>query len=279
VIDRHLLLFKNVFKNISHFIQWLSGEGYPTQANLRDVLTHFRKIERKEKKRRVPFDNEDLQALFNSADYRLGRWKRASEFWAPLIALFTEMTRNEIIQLEVADVYKKTGYHVINVNERGDKQLKASSVDNENSTGRPRIIPIHKQLIDLGFVEFVKHQKTRLFPFEPRNNLGHFGAYGNRFGRYRNDVGAGPRNDREFRDFHSFRHLMKTKLREVEKDDGLIDDIVGHTSTLRSAVGRTYDHSERLKFKSSALKKLKYYCIDFSVIRQWKYQFFSRNHR
>lgn len=274
---------KNTFGNVGHFIQWLSNEGYPLQqANICSVLTHHRKVKKEEKKRRVPLDDKDLQVLFLSDNYRLGKWKRASEFWVPLIALFTGMARNEIVQLEVKDVYPTKGYHVIDVNERGNKQLKvASSNDDEGSTGRPRIIPIHKQLIDMGFLDFAQHQKqkgeVRLFPCEPRNNRGHFGAYGNRFRRYRDKVGAGPRHDKEYRDFHSFRHLMKTKLREVEKDDGLIDDILGHTSTLRSTVGRTYDHSERLEFKANAIKKLKHECIDFDSIRPWQRHSFARN--
>jgi integrase len=274
---------KNTFGNVGHFIQWLSGEGYPIQSNIHDVLTHYRNIKKSEKKRRVPLDEKDLKALFLSDNYRLGKWKRESEFWAPLIALFTGMTRSEIIQLEADDIYKQYNSYVFDVNDRGSKTLKApSSIDDENesSTGRKRIIPVHKQLIDIGLIEFVTHQKkrgeTKLFPCEERNNRSHFGAYGNRFSNYRKKVGVVPRHDKELRDFHSFRHLMKTKLREVEIDDGIIDDILGHTSTLRSTVGRTYDHSNRLKFKTEAINKLKHDCIDFSLIKPWQQNRFAR---
>jgi len=196
---------KNTFGNVGHFIQWLSGEGYPIQSNIHDVLTHYRKIKKGETKRRVPLDEQDLKALFLSDNYRLGKWKRESEYWAPLIALFTGMTRSEIIQLEVDDIYKQDNSYVIDVNERGSKILKASSSiddENESSTGRKRIIPIHKQLIDIGLIEFVTHQKKRgekkLFPCEERNNRSHFGAYGNRFSNYRKKVSSSNMTSRGF---------------------------------------------------------------------------------
>lgn len=274
---------KGIFGNVGHFIKWLAGEGYPIQPNVYEVLTHFRKIKKSEQKKRVPFDDSDIQALFHSEEYRYGRWRKASDFWVPLIALFSGMTRNEILQLYVSDIYKKDGHWVIDINEQGDKRLKVSSADGEDdsSTGRARIIPVHKDLLKLGFIDFVEHQKQKghkqLFPREKRNSRGQYGPYGNRFRRYRDKVGANPRNNREFRDFHSFRHLVKTKLRESnKKDDGIIDDSLGHTSALRSNVGRTYDHAERIKFKAEALNKLKYDCLDLEKIRPWKYHLFAK---
>lgn len=275
---------KNTLGNVGHFIKWLSGEGYPLQPNIYDVLTHHRKIKAIEKKKRVPLDDQDLKALFNSDNYHHGKWERASEFWVPLIALFTGMTRNEIVQLEVADIYEKSSIFVIDVNDRGDKQLKVSASENDEesaTTGRARIIPIHSKLIEFGLINFVEYQKSngqkKLFPCEPRNPRGHFGAYGNRFRSYRIKVGVGPRDDKELRDFHSFRHLVKTKLREVIKDEGLIDDILGHTSKNRSVAGMVYDHSERIGFKADAINRLEYDSIDFNSICEWKLNLFAQN--
>ncbi len=273
---------KGTYHNIGTFIKWVKV-GYPLQPDIHETLTQFRKIRNSEKKRRVPLDCQDLKALFESDRYRLGHWKRGSEFFVPLIALFTGMTRNEIVQLEVNDIYEKDGYNVIDINERGDKQLKISSNfddEDEGSTGRPRIIPVHDELNKLGLLDYVAHQKandeTRLFPCEPRNPRGQFGAYGNRYLAYRKKVGAMPRNDKEYRDFHSFRHLMKTKLSDVEKNDGLLDDILGHSSSLRSDTGRGYDHAERIKLKYDAIRKVQYDCIDFSKIRLWKHHKFAK---
>lgn len=274
---------KGTFGNVGHLTTWLAANGYPLQAGVHNVLTHFRKIKAREKKKRLPFDDQDLLALFDSEQYKLGKFKRASDYWVPLIALFSGMARNEIIQLEVADITEIEGVPSIDINDRGDKRLKVeASADegSEDTTGRPRKVPIHPVLIELGFLDFVTWSKgkrrKRLFPDEKRNSRGHFGAFGNRFRNYRDKVGASPRNEKEFRDFHSFRHLVKTNLRNATKDDGVIDDILGHTSKLRSDAGRTYDHSERIELKLKTLRKLHYECIDFASFTSWKRHAFAR---
>lgn len=271
----------NTYTNLGHFTNWLARKQYPIQENIVKFIPDFRKIKRKEKKRRVPFDEVDLKALFNSENYTNGRWKRASEFWVPLIALFTGMTRNEVLQLTCDDIKKMEGIFVIDVNANEGKQLKVDSGDSEESTGRARLIPIHSQLKYLGFLEFVEHQKrkghSRLFPCEERNSRGHFGAYGNRFRLYRDKVKAGPRSDRELRDFHSFRHLVKTELINISNSEGLIDDIIGHTSKNRAAAGMTYVHSDRVKLKNDLLRQLKYDCIDFNLTKKWSQNTFYKN--
>lgn len=263
----------NTYTNLGHFTNWLAKKQYPIEDNVVKFLPEFRKIKRKEKKRRKPFDEADLKALFNSDNYSNGTWKRASEYWVPLIALFTGMTRNEIIQLTCDDIKKAERIYVFDVNANDGKQLKVDSGDSEESTGRARLVPIHSQLKSLGLLEFVEHQKKkghlRLFPCEERNSRGHFGAYGNRFRNYRNKVKAGPRDDKELRDFHSFRHLVKTELMNNSTSEGLIDDIIGHTSKNRAAAGMTYVHTERVKLKYDLIKELKYECIDFNLIKKW----------
>ena len=83
-------------------------------------------------------------------------------------------------------------------------------------------------------------------------------------------------NKNEFRDFHSFRHLMKTRLSELEKNEGIIDDILGHSSPSRSRAGKTYQHGNRVKLKNDVIQKISFDTIDFNIIRNWKEQIFYR---
>lgn len=270
---------KQNFGMVGRFVMWIRASGYPLDKQTHEVLTYYRAVRNNEKMKRVPWDDEDLQKMFHSEQYRQGKWKRGSEFWVPLIALFTGMTRNEIVQLHKNDIYKDSGVHVIDINEDGDKRLKVSDnpdAAEEGTTGRPRIVPIHPQLVALGFLKFVDWTRgPRLFPEEKRDSRGQFGPFGKRNRNYRIKVGAMPRSDMEYRDFHSFRHLMKTKLGDVEKNHGIIDDILGHTSKDRSKMTE-YDHSKKIKFKSSALKKVKFDCIDFDLIAPWGHNKFAK---
>jgi integrase len=273
-----------IYINVGTFLNYINDSGYSIDPQLYNVLTKKLKVNKKDKKRRVPFDDQDLVALFNSDKYRQGEWNKASMFWVPLIALFTGMTRNEIVQLELDDIYRIDGTPIIDINENGTKRLKEQGNDNDedNSTGRPRRIPIHPQLLSMGFIEFVDHQRTkghnRLFPCEERDGPnGGFSRYSKRFGHYRDSVDAGPKEDNQMKDFHTFRHLMKTKLRDVvERGNDIIDDIMGHTSSSRSASGETYDHADRIAFKLKALKKVKFDCIDFDQIRPWQHHKFAK---
>jgi integrase len=97
--------------------------------------------------------------------------------------------------------------------------------------------------------------QTKLFPVKQRDIRNKFSNFSKKFARYRDDVGAGPRKDKEFRNFHSFRHLVRTELESLGVESGLIDDIIGHTSADRSMENRVYSHSDLIKVKSDAIKK------------------------
>lgn len=269
---------KDTLTNVGHFIRWVEGEGYTLESGIYNLLTHYSNPKTGQKGKRVPFSKEDLVKLFQSDVYRTGQWKRASEFWVPLLALFTGGTQSELIQLTVTDIYAEKRIDVIDINNKGDgKRLKvAGDVDGE---GRPRIIPIHPILKKLGFLDFVQFRKeqdgTRLFPEEERNIRGQFGPYGNRFRNYRKSLGVGPHHPKELRDFHSFRHLFKTILSDLSADEGIIDDLLGHTSSSRSQVGQRYSHADRIALKDKLIRKIKFDYIDFNCIRGWQHHKFA----
>jgi integrase len=265
---------KNTFTIVGHFIHWMIGEGYPVQNNLSVIIKHFRKIKSSERKKREPLNDEDLTLLFMSKKYQNGLWERSSEYWVPILALYSGGCRNELVQLEVDDIYEIENVWVIDINERGDKQLKESGEDADDATGRPRLIPVHPKLIELGFIDFVAARKargdSRLFPEELRNPRGHFGAFGNRFTRLRKELGIQPSDSKKMKDFHSFRHLIRTRLDKIKtKAEGIVDDILGHTSSSRSKIGKGYSHEERIELKLEALKEIHFLSIDWSKTSAW----------
>ena len=270
-----------IFTNVGHFLQWIEGEGYPIDPQIRKVLIYTSKGSTRSKKNRKPFDSHDLKALFESKQYTDGLWRRSSEYWAPLIALFTGATMSEILQLHVTDIRQEQNIWLFDFNENADdKRLKTAGTNED--VGRPRLVPVHRTLHSLEFLSFVKWRSASgdklLFPEEKRNDARQqFRAYSGRFGRFRDKVDAGPRDDRELRDFHSFRHLFKTKLSNLTPGDNVIDDLLGHTSPGRSAIGQKYNHAQRLDLKNQLLNKLEYSEIEFDRIRHWKRHLFAQN--
>ncbi|MFN5745001.1 MAG: hypothetical protein ACK443_02780 [Methylococcaceae bacterium] len=165
---------------VGEFLTWLETEGYPITRGLKSIFSSVKKPKARDSKSRVPFTDDDLRRLFLSEPYLKGTVKRPSEFWVPLLALFTGARLAELVQLHCSDVYSVDGIWVLDLNELDGKFLKS-----ENSK---RIVPIHSALIELGFLDFVKLRKKtspRLFPEEERTPEGKFDAYSKRFQAYR----------------------------------------------------------------------------------------------
>ena len=263
---------RNTYRNMALFLKWVDGRGYPLDPLALKAMTPSARTKITDKKDREFFDDGELKQLFESERYRHGKFKRACDYWAPLIALFTGARLGEIAQLYVDDIYKAEEGWIFDLNEQDDKSLKTKS--------SARLVPIHKKLVELGLLEFREHQKAqghkKMFPDEKRSPAGKFALYSKRFGTFRKSVGASPRHDKEFRDFHSFRYLVRTRLVEANVEEVIIDQIFGHLTPGQSIGATVYTKSDRLPAKFKAIRKLKY-DIDFDKIRNWKHHRFHKD--
>lgn len=131
------------------------------------------------------FTSGDLTLLFNSKHYVQGRFKKPSDYWVPLLALFTGCWGNELAFLFKEDVRKHPDnsihYIYIRINPEIAKRAKIP-----NSV---RSIPIHPQLKKLGFLKYINSLKqgSRLFPelIEDKSNKGDFyKKWGNSFNKH-----------------------------------------------------------------------------------------------
>lgn len=257
---------KNVFIMVGNFLSWIEAERYPIRAGLVSILASFKKPKERDRGKRVPFDAEDLRKLFTSRQYRSNGFKRSSDHWVPLIALFTGATLAEIAQLHTEDVLLVDGVWIIDINSKGNKELK-------NEEGRPRQVPIHSQLAALGFLEFVEMRRcnrdARLFPEEERNVHGSFDVLSKRFNRYRESVGV-MSEKRARKDFHSFRHTAAQLLLGVGVEEGLVNDVIGHASSQRSETRRTYAKAGTfVQVKAEAIEKLRF-DLPFNIVGKWR---------
>ena len=144
-----------------------------------------------------------------------GKFYTSAMYWVPLIAIYTGARMSEILQLEKHDIFldKDTNIWAINIS---DIDPKSSDPDKHvKIDGSYRQTPVHKALIELGFIDYVQTRNSRLFPDEDRNNIGKFDKFQKRFTTYRKQVGVEPQHALELRDFHSIRHTVRTKLTEL----------------------------------------------------------------
>jgi hypothetical protein len=95
----------------------------------------------------------DLRVLFASSVFTEGArskaGRREAAFWLPLLGLFTGARLGEIAPLSAADVKtdELTNIHSIVITEDLEKgrRLKTS--------GSRRVVPVHPELIRIGFIE------------------------------------------------------------------------------------------------------------------------------
>jgi len=188
-------------------------------------------------KARRSFDLPALKSIFSSPVYTAGHQPKGgggdASYWIPLLALFTGARLEELCQLHPDDVMQ-VPYHdkgidasawVIRITDEGEGQgLK--------NAGSRRRVPFHPELERLGFVEYAQQAKAegrkrifhKLIPSIDGKEGGNFSKW---FGRYLRD--ACKVADKRMV-FHSFRHLFKEALREVEIPKEINDALTGHES-------------------------------------------------
>lgn len=189
-------------------------------------LPKVEKTKKAEKKPHLPYTEAQLLEIFDPKhDYFK---ENPDAFFVCLIALFTGARANSAVTLQYNDIIVKEGIPCIHFIENHPiKQLK-----NEASE---RIVPIHPQLLEVGFVDYVRRNEKLLkaegtdfiFPRCQTKN----GLYNNKYMvRYVLDffknIGV-KSGSKDCLDFHSFRKNASISLQNAGVVQSYINDIIG----------------------------------------------------
>jgi len=164
---------------------------------------------------RLPYSVPELTKLFNDKIFQLQHCE-PSEFFLPLLGLYTGARLNELCQLHTTDVREIADVWVIDIND-DDEQKSIKTKDSR------RVVPIHPELIRLNFLKYVHQLKPgRVFP-NLEFKYGKFSSdYTKRFGTVRR------RAKIQDNDFYSFRHLFSAELEKLEIAEHLVASLLGH---------------------------------------------------
>ena len=179
---------------------------------------------------RGPFEIKELRAIFGAPVFTEGHrpegGKGEAAFWLPLLALFTGARLGELAGLRASDLVHDASVGKVCIyitpDARAGKRLKTKQ--------SARAIPVHSQLIELGFITFVaaaakaRGERAWLFPQVAPGTTG-ARAYSKWFGRY---IGAQGVTDTA-KVFHSFRHNFTDALRVAGVGEDVSRALVGHT--------------------------------------------------
>lgn len=194
-----------------------------------NIINNFPQIEntkRIDKNPHLPYKKEQLLEMFNPKHTYFK--DNPDAFWACMIALFTGARINAAITLQYKDILVKDGINCIQF--RSDHKIK--QLKNEASE---RLVPIHKQLLDLGFVYYVNKQKAKSkaedTDFIIKKCQTKSGEYNNKFftrelSPFFTDIKVKTGNLDGY-DFHSFRKNLSIALQDAGVGATYINDIIG----------------------------------------------------
>jgi integrase len=225
---------------LTTFMRFGVSQGYIKENYIDGMKIPISKKD--ERKKREPFSPEDLVKILNPQTYL--RWtvdyKKISSnqyttftttknvklgtpyYWSFLVGIFTGNRTNETSQLRVDDIVKEGNVWMIIIDETEGKRVK--------TTSSIRKVPIHPQLISLGFIKYVEILKSngvdRVFPELTKERDG----YSSKISRHYNEkflpsVGVWKKN---VKILYSTRHTFINRCYNKGVDRDIIKQIVGH---------------------------------------------------
>jgi integrase len=220
---------------------------------------------------RGPFAIKELQAIFDAPLFTRQESpagaKGAAGVWLPLLALFNGARQGELAGLKASNIRQEANTPLLFIvaERRAGKRVKTKVSE--------RVIPVHPQLVRLGFLEYVEERRRQgehawLFPAVAPDQGRALSAWSKWFGRYlRTTVGI-KNTDRVF---HSFRHGVKDALRRGRVDVEAREALLGHTGST-SAVSRGYGADEMLErwgveVLREAVATIEYIGLDLSKVK------------
>lgn len=208
---------------------------------------------------RSPYSPEQLNKIFISSmyiDHKNSRKNYPARFWAPLIALWSGMRLEEICQMHVSDISTLQGIDIIHVRgnaETGNRVKTRSSI---------RTVPIHPELVRLGFLEYIKSLKTerqeRVFPELKRGSNGKYGHSISKW--YRRFLTKLCIKTPKI-NFHSYRSTMAAALKSVNAPPEIANYLCGWKD--KSMYGH-YSKGENILVVYGYLKNVRYPALDLS---------------
>jgi len=259
---------------VSFFI-WCLKRGYITKNPAIDVML---KIKPSQQNRRTGYNKQELETIIVELSKLPARGKdderrNIDRIWIVLIGLYSGFRQNEICQLFADNIFSTDGIPCMQVVNDEARQQRGK---NEPSY---RTIPIHKTLLQLGFLSFVNERRNsdEVF-FTPRNTSPQ--QIQNKKGqlfqsmnpaRHKNNYAKNLKNFYYGRDgnagfnqkittrpmvtFHSLRHNFISALKNTSKVKYAVETLAGHSHT--SITSRVYTEAE-LASLNSELNRLKY---------------------
>ncbi|MCE8510993.1 site-specific integrase [Ruegeria pomeroyi] len=221
--------------------------------------------------KRLPWDMDQVKGFFEGKFYHLcasdlasyTKKDRAWRFWMPLLMLYSGARPNEIAQLHCDDVRQTdAGIWYFSLSDEDGKTLKTG-------TSRRRV-PLHPELIQIGFLEFVEARRKKNGAKEPRifselkpDKYGSLAAYASK--RIRDTFIPEEITLKDKQTFYSLRHNVRDALRRVKAPADTLLAVCGW-SPAGKAVSDDYGDGGNPDLHAEYVEAIDYPGLDLSFL-------------
>ncbi|MEZ9974822.1 site-specific integrase [Vibrio breoganii] len=219
--DKSAKTKKDFWSSAKQFVKWLTQKEL-IPRNPFDGLTMTFRSEKFASEQREKWSKKQIHNLLSSHEFRKAT---PSLRWSILLLIYMGLRPSEACQLMVKDIKSDSGLFTLTITDRGSSQ----KLKNQHSL---RTLPIHRTLIQLGFIDFVreqkKHNKIQLFEWTPT------GADNDWTKRFRTQFGKIQTTIKmksgERPTAYGFRHTFIDDLKQKGIEEYQVAEVVGHAN-------------------------------------------------
>jgi integrase len=217
---------------LSEAFEWSYRRKYVAENIFKGFKVKDKNQKRKQSELRDRFNQSEIETIFSDKIYA-NKAQRTFYYWLPLLAIYSGARLQELCQLRLTDI-KQTGkiwYVDINDDNENNENDALKQLKTVNAI---RTIPLHNDLIKLGFIEYIQHLKELyekqilqidlVFPdlIRGRDGWGHNPS--NWFARHLTKL----RIKAPGKSFHSLRHTFADELKQNLSPKYVVDELLGH---------------------------------------------------
>ena len=226
------------FRCLKAVFQFAQEDGFVSvnvAAGIRFRGPKERYVEAKKVRRRT-FSPAEMAKLFEAAS--VAPWRDKEEnFWFLRLMTFTGARPEELAQLSARDIVKIGGHMCLSLHDEGDNRMK-----NQSSV---RMVPMHPELLRLGFADFVKTTDNRPYLFSTLEADGRGRRYGRMQDRLTRLINGKVADDPRLVPY-SLRHTFRNTMENTDAPEWVIEGIMGHSNP-EHKTGRGYGVQQVVK--------------------------------
>ncbi|AZG36515.1 site-specific integrase [Shewanella psychromarinicola] len=211
---------KEYLAAVFQFFKWCQLMNY-SSLNPFESVTVGQKPKAKPNQGRNRWTAPELKRLIRSTAFN----DSTADFkWVTLMMLYGGLRPSEACQLLSSDIKQVDGVDCIRVDDSGAGQR----LKNLNAK---RYVPIHKYLLELGFIAFVEQRKsthTQLFDYKPVGIIEDWSkTYCKQLAKLQTEIGM-QANQRPTS--YGFRHTFIDEMKQLDISEHIVAQIVGHAN-------------------------------------------------